>query len=97
MTNHSKSDTIRFQWPEHQELKFSPNTGHLHAGTSKDMTVTFKSDAPKSLKEEEVACKITKITFEKPANEVTDWDDRLRTVKWVDVSPTPAPGNTADR
>ncbi len=24
MTNHSKVDCVRFQWPEHQQLKFAP-------------------------------------------------------------------------
>ncbi|XP_064641495.1 hydrocephalus-inducing protein-like isoform X2 [Lineus longissimus] len=86
LSNHSVGDCVRFQWPEHPELKFSPQTGHLHAGCTKDMTVTFKTDAPKSLTEQIVPCKITKITFDKPVNQVADWDDRMRTVKWVDVS-----------
>ena len=24
MTNHSKTDCVRFQWPEHPQVKFSP-------------------------------------------------------------------------
>ncbi len=50
------------------------------------ISVTFRSDAPKTMTEHEIPCKITKITFDKPVHEVTDWDDRLRTVKWVDLS-----------
>jgi hydrocephalus-inducing protein len=90
MTNHSAGDCIRFQWPENPDLKFSPQIGHLHAGCTKDITVTFKTDAPKTLEEQIVQSKITKILFDKPVNQVADWDDRMRTVKWVDVSQAPA-------
>jgi len=66
LTNHSKTDCIRFQWPDQLQLKFSPQTGHLHCGGSKDFTVTFKSDKPVNLQESIVPCKVTKITFTKP-------------------------------
>ncbi|KAL3860158.1 hypothetical protein ACJMK2_010318 [Sinanodonta woodiana] len=89
MTNHSKTDSIRFQWSDHPQLKFIPQVGHLHANCSKDMSVTFKSDQPKIMKEQPVLCKITKITFNKPPDQVADWDDRIRTVKWVDVPLSP--------
>ncbi|CAH1779299.1 unnamed protein product [Owenia fusiformis] len=94
MTNHSKTDCVRFLWPEQPQIKFAPQVGHLHAECTKDMSITFKTDAPKSLEELSVPCKITKITFDKPNNEIADWDDRMRTVKWVDVTP-PVPA-TAD-
>ncbi|XP_053402100.1 hydrocephalus-inducing protein homolog isoform X11 [Mercenaria mercenaria] len=94
MTNHSKTDAIRFQWPDHPQLKFSPTVGHLHTNSSKDFTVTFKSDQPKTLQESAVPCKVTKITFSKQG-QMADWDDRIRTVKWVDVPSSPAEGSTA--
>ncbi|KAK7505819.1 hypothetical protein BaRGS_00003090 [Batillaria attramentaria] len=94
MTNHSKTDCVRFSWPEHPQLRFSPQVGHLHAGCSKDVTVTFRADAPKTMTEEVVPARVVKITFEKPIEQVSDWDDRIRTVKWVDVGPTPT--QTAD-
>ncbi len=95
MTNHSKTDSVRFVWPDHPQLKFSPTIGHLHPGRTKDMTVTFKADAPKTLKEHEVPCKVTKITFDKGSEgQLTEWDDRLRTVKWIDAAPTPVAINT---
>jgi hydrocephalus-inducing protein len=99
MTNHSAVDCVRFVWPEHPQLKFSPQVGHLHPKTFKDMSVTFKSDSSKTLQEHQVPCKVTKITFDKSTQEVADWDDRLRTVKWVDVAHVPSattsegPGN----
>ncbi|XP_070194710.1 hydrocephalus-inducing protein homolog isoform X4 [Littorina saxatilis] len=94
MTNHSKSDCVRFCWPEHPQLRFSPQVGHLHGGCGKDIAVTFLADAPTSMVEEVVPAKVMKITFDKPTDQVSDWDDRIRTVKWVDVGPTPT--QTAD-
>lgn len=70
MTNHSQTDCIKFVWPEHPALKFSPNTGHIHCGLHKDMIVTFKADDVQNLSEESVMCSVTKITFEKETSEV---------------------------
>ncbi|XP_022080460.1 hydrocephalus-inducing protein homolog isoform X2 [Acanthaster planci] len=85
MTNHSPADTVRFQWPEHPQLKFSPSAGHLHGGLSKDISVTFKTDEAVNLQDSVVSCKVCKISFDKPVDQVADWDDRMRTVKWVDI------------
>ena len=93
LRNHSKTDCLRFAWPEHPQLKFSPQIGHLHPNTAKDMTVTFKSDQPKALQESPVNCKVSKITFDKPLDKVSDWDDRIRTVKWIDVPTSPQPSS----
>ena len=35
-----------------------------------------------------LSLQISKITFEKPMSEIPDWDDRIRSVRWVDVSTT---------
>ncbi|XP_033116735.1 hydrocephalus-inducing protein homolog isoform X2 [Anneissia japonica] len=86
MTNHSEADTVRFQWPDHPQLKFLPTVGHLHAGCAKDISITFKTDEPVTLQNEAINAKISKITFDKPIDQVADWDDRLRTVKWVDIT-----------
>ncbi|XP_052229341.1 hydrocephalus-inducing protein homolog isoform X3 [Dreissena polymorpha] len=97
MTNHSKVDCIRFQWPaDHPQLKFLPTIGHLHPNASKDFTIAFKSEKPVTFTESVVPCKVTKITFPKPGM-IGDWDDRIRTVKWVDVptSPSTGEGSTA--
>ena len=71
MTNHSSSDCIKFVWPEHPALRFSPMSGHIHAGLHKDMTVTFQSSEPMNLNEEAVQCSVTRITFEKDISEVS--------------------------
>ncbi|EDL92539.1 rCG51566, partial [Rattus norvegicus] len=39
-----------------------------------------------------VKCKLSKIMFQLPVDQVPDWDDRMRTVKWVDA-PRNTPGN----
>nr|XP_006823299.1 PREDICTED: hydrocephalus-inducing protein homolog [Saccoglossus kowalevskii] len=90
MTNHSKADIVRFQWPEHPECKFSPMIGHLYPASAKDMTITFKTDVPKTIEEAIISCKVTKITFDLPPNQLNDWDDRMRVVKWIDVPTQPA-------
>lgn len=89
MTNHSRTECVRFQWPEHANLKFSPSVGHIHAGLHKDMTVTFKTDKPVVLNEEVIHCQVSKITFQQDTAHVADWDDRQQTVKWVDVTAGP--------
>ncbi|XP_069073573.1 hydrocephalus-inducing protein homolog [Pleurodeles waltl] len=84
MTNRSKSDVMRFEWPAEAPVRFSPQVGHLHLGCAKDITVTLKSDVPISLNKAVFKCKLARISFLIPADQVPDWDDRHRTVKWVD-------------
>ncbi|XP_032984537.1 hydrocephalus-inducing protein homolog [Rhinolophus ferrumequinum] len=91
ITNHSQVNVLRFQWPLLATVTFSPQIGHLHPGCAKDTVVTMKSDVPIKLKKMGVKCKFFKITFQLPADQVPDWDDRMRTVKWVDV-PRNMPG-----
>lgn len=50
----------------------------------------MKSDVPVAFKMHPVKCKVAQITFQLPPEQVTDWDDRLRTVKWVDATKDPA-------
>ena len=70
LTNHG-SEPVKFQWPTSLPgLSFSPSTGHLHPSTSKDVSVTFKSDKPVNLRQEHVPGKIGKIKFRDPLNKV---------------------------
>ncbi|XP_077975805.1 hydrocephalus-inducing protein homolog isoform X2 [Styela clava] len=87
--NHSDIDTVRFQWAENDKVKFSPLIGHLHPGCSKDITATFISDSPTFLKDSILKCGLSKIKFMQSVDQVTDWDDRLRVVKWIDVQRQP--------
>uniref|UniRef100_A0A8C8S7Z5 HYDIN n=1 Tax=Pelusios castaneus TaxID=367368 RepID=A0A8C8S7Z5_9SAUR len=89
ITNRSKADVLRFEWPLVASLVFSPQVGHLHAGCAKDITVTLKSSVPVTFKMHMFKCKVSRITFQLPVDQVPDWDDRLRTVKWVDMVRSP--------
>ncbi|XP_044289866.1 hydrocephalus-inducing protein homolog [Varanus komodoensis] len=85
ITNHSKSGVMRFEWPALGPCHFSPQVGHLHAGCTKNIMLTLKSSVPVTLNEQLVKCKVTRIAFPLPVDQVPDWDDRLHTVKWVDA------------
>ncbi|XP_048648423.1 hydrocephalus-inducing protein homolog isoform X1 [Marmota marmota marmota] len=91
ITNHSQVNVIRFEWPLLATVAFSPQLGHLHPGCTKDIVVTMKSDVPIHLKKMGVKCKLSRIVFQLPEEQVPDWDDRMHTIKWVDASRN-APG-----
>ncbi|XP_070253950.1 hydrocephalus-inducing protein homolog isoform X4 [Myotis yumanensis] len=91
VTNHSQVNVIRFEWPSLATITFAPQTGHLHPGCAKDIVMTLKSDIPINMRNMDIKCKVSKIMFQQPADQVPDWDDRMRTVKWVDM-PRNMPG-----
>ncbi|XP_073911808.1 hydrocephalus-inducing protein homolog [Castor canadensis] len=91
ITNHSKTNVVRFEWPLLATISFSPQVGHLHPGCAKDIVATVKSDMPINLKKIGVKCKLSRIMLQLPVDQVPDWDDRMRTVKWVDA-PRTTPG-----
>ncbi|XP_057693166.1 hydrocephalus-inducing protein homolog isoform X2 [Corythoichthys intestinalis] len=80
MTNHSSSNqVVRFEWPsEDANLAFSPQVGHLHAGCSKEVTVTFCAKARVVLTKQQITCKICQVTFQLPLDQVPDWDDQKK-------------------
>ncbi|XP_077145064.1 hydrocephalus-inducing protein homolog isoform X4 [Ranitomeya variabilis] len=84
MTNRSHTDAMRFEWPSAIPLEFSPQVGHIHAGCAKDVTVSLKSDVAVALHKSRVMCRASRISFLCPPDQVPDWDDRMRTVSWVD-------------
>ncbi|NXS60518.1 HYDIN protein, partial [Brachypteracias leptosomus] len=90
ITNRSREEAMRFEWLAGAPFHFSPQVGHLHAGCAKDITVTLKSDVPVTFRMHLVKCKVARITFQLPPEQVTDWDDLLRTVKWLDSTKDPA-------
>ncbi|NXG68880.1 HYDIN protein, partial [Baryphthengus martii] len=89
ITNRSKMEAMRFEWLAGTPFHFSPQVGHLHAGCAKDITVTLKSDVAVTFKMHPVKCKVSRIAFHLPPEQVIDWDDHLRTVKWVDATRSP--------
>ncbi|KAF7656194.1 hypothetical protein LDENG_00045050 [Lucifuga dentata] len=87
MTNHSSDQALRFEWPPAgPHFSFSPQVGHLHAGCSKEVTVTFFSNQPKTLTRQPMKCKVCQVEFQQPVEQVADWDDHLRTVQWLSAS-----------
>ncbi|KAM7396206.1 hypothetical protein PAMP_019263 [Pampus punctatissimus] len=87
MINHSSSQPVRFEWPSAgSHVAFSPQVGHLHAGCSKEVTVTFCSSQPVTLTSQPIRCKVCQVQFQQPVEQVADWDDRQRTVQWLSAS-----------
>ncbi|XP_035381538.1 hydrocephalus-inducing protein homolog [Electrophorus electricus] len=87
LSNHSDTEVLRFEWPpDGPQVRFSPRMGHLHAGCTKEITASFCSEQPVVLSAQVVKYKLCQIAFHQPVDQVPDWDDRLRTVKWVESS-----------
>ena len=62
LRNFSATKVFRFRWPAAvPNLTFSPAVGHLLPGSSKDVTVTFKADAPVKLQPQEVKLSLVQI------------------------------------
>ncbi|XP_076588631.1 hydrocephalus-inducing protein homolog [Chaetodon auriga] len=82
MTNRSSSQVVRFEWPPAgPHVCFSPQVGHLHAGCSKEVTVTFCSNQPVTLASQPMTCKLCEVEFQQPLEQVADWDDQQRMVQ----------------
>ncbi|XP_025999986.1 hydrocephalus-inducing protein-like isoform X2 [Astatotilapia calliptera] len=87
MTNHSSSQVLRFEWPPSgPHVSFSPQVGHLHAGCSKEVIVTFSSSKAVTLSQLQMRCKVCQVEFQQPVEEVADWDDRHKMVHWLSSS-----------
>ncbi|XP_063716545.1 hydrocephalus-inducing protein homolog isoform X4 [Symsagittifera roscoffensis] len=95
LVNHSTC-CYRFSLPaDHAHLKFSPAEGHLHPSCSKDVTAVFSSDSPVQLDRQQIQIKANMIEFTAPMEEVRDWDDRQKVVKWVDAVAPKSASSTA--
>lgn len=77
---------LKFQWPTVPSLQFIPSIGHIRPNASKDITITFKANKPHSFEAKKILGKAWHIKFTKPLSEVPDWDDRLKSVQWVNVA-----------
>ncbi|XP_075998116.1 hydrocephalus-inducing protein homolog [Genypterus blacodes] len=76
MVNHSGKQALRFEWPAAgPHASFSPQVGHLHAGCSKEVTVTFSSSQPTTLTRQPMKCKVCQVKFQQPVEQVADWDE----------------------
>jgi hydrocephalus-inducing protein len=77
--NVSQSD-IRFQFALHHDFQFFPKVGHLRAGSSKQVQITFFTDKPVRYPSIRINCTWTKIEFEDPA--APDWDESHKTFEY---------------
>ncbi|CAM9160290.1 unnamed protein product [Bubo scandiacus] len=82
ITNCSRAEVMRFEWLAGAPFHFSPQVGHLHAGCAKNITVTLRSDVAVTFKKHPVRYKVAWIALQLLPEQVPDWDDCLRTVKW---------------
>ncbi|XP_039242730.1 LOW QUALITY PROTEIN: hydrocephalus-inducing protein-like, partial [Pipra filicauda] len=85
VTNRSK-EVMRFEWLADVLFRFSPKVGHLQPGCAKDIRVTLKSKVPVTIKRHSVKCKVDKIKYQLPPEEVYNWDDGMYTEKWEDTT-----------
>ena len=93
LTNRSQSNSVKFQWPTSLPcLSFMPAVGHIKPGASKDIAVVFSAlTKPESLHAQRISGKICKISFSQPLSKVPDWDDRMKSVRWVNIRPPQTP------
>ncbi|MGH0168092.1 UNVERIFIED_CONTAM: hypothetical protein FKN15_053854 [Acipenser sinensis] len=52
----------------------SSKVGHLHSGCTKNITMTFRTETPVTLRAQLVKCKISKIAFQQPVDQVIETD-----------------------
>ncbi len=90
LSNQANSSVLKFQWTSTPSLSFIPATGHIKPLTSKDITVSFSSVKPLSLKAQKVIGKLSRITYSNPLPDVPDWDDSMKSIHWVNVPPPSA-------
>jgi len=86
----------RFEWPENTaDFKFAPRVGHLHAGTSKTVVLTFAPSAPATHAPAELAMSLVPISYE-PAGAPApgDWDDTMKVDKEVEEEVEGSDGQT---
>lgn len=63
MANNSSSKHFRYKWPDHPQVKFYPSVGHLHAGQTRDVVVTFVASAPVRLDNQDIKLAVSQITY----------------------------------
>ncbi|EAX95386.1 hypothetical protein TVAG_449190 [Trichomonas vaginalis G3] len=96
--------TIRFVWGRLNDFTFVPSIGHIRAGESKKVTVTFMSNKPVTYNSINQTLSALKIKLEDENCE--HWDDSLKDTKFItrrekaqlkqlQVNPPPEPKNTA--
>lgn len=87
LTNRA-AEARRFEWAEVEGFTFSPAVGHIRGHDKKDIVLTFKADAPVAHEAMELGVALVGIQYTEAEDGTSgaslDWDDRMRTVKFVD-------------
>lgn len=65
---------------------FVLQVGHLHAGCSKEVTVTFRSRQPVTLNNQSMMFKFCQLDYQEPIDQVPDWDDKRKTMELTSAS-----------
>lgn len=86
LRNHNAAKAFRFRWPAtaSPNLSFSPSTGHLLPGSTKDIMLTFKADAPVKMAPQEVKLNLVQVQHPEGSQPV-DWDDRSTVLDYAAV------------
>jgi len=87
LSNLASSSVLKFQWCPVSCLSFIPTTGHIKPNSSRDITISFSSIKPISLKAQKVIGKMCRINYLGSLSEVSDWDDSMKSIHWVNVLP----------
>jgi len=48
--------------------------------------MTLCTDKPLTLSQHELHCRVVRIVYDRPVVDVADWDDRLKTVRWISAT-----------
>ncbi|EFC47717.1 hypothetical protein NAEGRDRAFT_78704 [Naegleria gruberi] len=83
LENHAKVP-VRFQFETPDGITVSPCVGHIQPKSSKEIIATFLCDEPTEIKGDLLKCSLKKIEFLNDEEEI-DWDDRHKSIKWVEV------------
>lgn len=75
---------VRFVFPNHNDITFSPRIGQILHGKKKKITVTFMAEKQTKYNGLKMNCQWQKIKIQ--PNQIADWDDSMKIVKFVDRS-----------
>ena len=85
LSNRSKNQAYRVEFPSLSYLSFEPKCLHIKPGSKVDVQVSLTADEKRILSNEIVSAKMNPIEYEN-SSVVKDWDDRMKVIKWVDVT-----------
>lgn len=84
---------LRFNWDHHDCLLFEPRVGHLPVASCKDIAITLSSSEPLHIKSQPIWCEFQQIVYQN-ADGHNDWDDRIKSIKWIDSTDQSTGRNT---